>query len=128
MQAKNLKKKYDDIYSELEKQKSEYIKKLKQVSQSTDCETEFTNAYSLSPKDTFFELLLTISKHYYQNRTHTTFGIMTFLTKKVMSRNSSTKTKSFYRITLLNMMNFLKNQNSSKAQRILLVHIKQTNY
>lgn len=60
--SKELKKKYDDIYSELEKQKSEYIKKLKQVSQSTDCETEFINAYSLSPKDTFYELLLTISK------------------------------------------------------------------
>lgn len=60
--SQDLKKKYDEIYSELETQKSEYIKKLKQVSQSTDCETEFINAYSLSPKDTFFDLLLTISK------------------------------------------------------------------
>lgn len=61
--SQDLKKKYDEIYSELETRKSEYIKKLKQVSQSTDCETEFVNAYSLSPKDTFFELLLTISKN-----------------------------------------------------------------
>lgn len=60
--SKDLKKKYDEIYSELEDKKSEYIKKLKQVSQSTDCETEFFNAYSQSSKDTFFELLLTISK------------------------------------------------------------------
>jgi hypothetical protein len=60
--SKELKKKYDQIYSELETQKSEYIKKLKQVSQSSDCETEFINAYSQSPKDTFYELLLTISK------------------------------------------------------------------
>jgi hypothetical protein len=60
--SKELKKKYDDIYSELETQKSEYIKKLKQESQSTDCETEFINAYSQSPKDTFYELLLTVSK------------------------------------------------------------------
>ncbi|HEU5054499.1 MAG TPA: hypothetical protein VFT78_15395, partial [Hanamia sp.] len=44
--SKELKKKYDVIYSELETQKSEYIKKLKQVSQSTDCETEFINACS----------------------------------------------------------------------------------
>lgn len=60
--SKDLKNKYDEIYSELENQKSEYIKKLKQVSQSSDCETEFVNAYSLSTKDTFFELLLNISK------------------------------------------------------------------
>jgi hypothetical protein len=60
--SKELKKKYDDIYSELDGKKSEYIKKLKQVSQSTDCETEFINVYGQSPKDTFFELLLTISK------------------------------------------------------------------
>lgn len=60
--SKDLKKKYDEIYSELENQKSEYIKKLKQVSQSTDCETEFVDAYSQSSKDTFFELLLFISK------------------------------------------------------------------
>lgn len=60
--SKDLKKKYDEIYSELEKQKSEYIKKLKQVSQSTDCEAEFVEAYSQSSKDTFFEELLAISK------------------------------------------------------------------
>lgn len=60
--SKDLKKKYDEIYTELENQKSEYIKKLKQVSQSTDCEAEFLDAYSQSPKDTFFEQLLAISK------------------------------------------------------------------
>jgi hypothetical protein len=60
--SQDLKKKYDEIYSELEIQKNEYIKKLKQISQSTDCEAEFVNAYSLTPKDTFFNLLLTISK------------------------------------------------------------------
>lgn len=60
--SKDLKKKYDEIYTKLETQKNEYIKKLKQVSQSTDCETEFVNAYSQSSKDTFFELLLAISK------------------------------------------------------------------
>ncbi|MBK8944105.1 MAG: hypothetical protein IPM32_02435 [Ignavibacteriae bacterium] len=60
--SQDLKKKYDEIYTDLEKQKSAYIKKLKQVSQSTDCETEFVNTYSQTPKDTFFELLLTISK------------------------------------------------------------------
>ncbi|MEA4986411.1 hypothetical protein SDC9_41272 [bioreactor metagenome] len=60
--SKDLKKKYDEIYSELDNQKNEYLKKLKQVSQSTDCETEFVNTYSQTPKDTFFELILSISK------------------------------------------------------------------
>lgn len=60
--SQDLKRKYDEIYTDLEKQKSEYIKKLKQVSQSSDCETEFVNTYSQTPKDTFFELLLNISK------------------------------------------------------------------
>lgn len=60
--SKDLKKEYDDIYSDLDAKKSEYIKKLKQVSQSTDCESEFINVYGQSPKDTFFELLLTASK------------------------------------------------------------------
>jgi hypothetical protein len=60
--SKDLKKKYDEIYAELEGKKTEYIKKLKLVSQSTDCESEFFNAYNNNPKDTFFELLWTISK------------------------------------------------------------------
>jgi len=60
--SKDLKKKYDAIYSQLTTKKDDYIKKLKKISQSTDCENEFVNAYSNSPKDTFFELLLAISK------------------------------------------------------------------
>jgi hypothetical protein len=60
--SQDLKKKYDKIYSELENQKSEYIKKLKQISQSTDCEIEFINTFSESSKTTFFELLLNTSK------------------------------------------------------------------
>lgn len=60
--SKDLKKQYDDIYKELENRKNEYIKKLKIISQSTDCESEFINTYSNSSKDTFFELLLSISK------------------------------------------------------------------
>lgn len=60
--SKDLKKRYDEIYSELIFHQKEYIKKLKQVSQSTDCEEEFIKTYSTSLKDTFFELLLVISK------------------------------------------------------------------
>jgi hypothetical protein len=61
--SKDLKKKYDAIYSELENNKGEYVKKLKQVTQSTDCENEFINVYRDSPKNTFFELLQSVSKN-----------------------------------------------------------------
>jgi len=60
--SKELKEKYDKIYSELDNQKAEYIKKLKGISQSTDCESEFINTYKNTDKDTFYELLLTVSK------------------------------------------------------------------
>lgn len=60
--SKELKEKYDKIYSDLDNQKAEYIKKLKAISQSTDCESEFINTYKNTEKDTFYELLLTVSK------------------------------------------------------------------
>lgn len=60
--SKDLKKKYDAIYTQLTAKKDDYIKKLKKVSQSTDCENEFVNAHASMEKDTFFELLATISK------------------------------------------------------------------
>ncbi len=60
--SKDLKEKYDNIYSELDIEKSEYIKRLKNISQSTDCETEFVNTYKNTDRDTFYELLSILSK------------------------------------------------------------------
>ncbi|OCB76466.1 hypothetical protein [Flavobacterium crassostreae] len=57
--SKELKKKYDDIYSELNTQKNEYLKKLKVISQSTDCEGELLNTFSQNNAIPFFEVLLT---------------------------------------------------------------------
>ncbi len=54
---KELKEKYDKIYKELETAKSDFIKKLKKVSQSTDCESEFVSTFSENKKDIFFDLL-----------------------------------------------------------------------
>lgn len=56
--SKDLKKEYDEIYSDLNNQKSEYLKKLKTVSQSTDCETELVNSFSENSSNTFFEVVL----------------------------------------------------------------------
>ncbi|MCD4704727.1 hypothetical protein K8R66_01490 [bacterium] len=54
---KELKEKYDKIYKELEIEKNNFIKKLKKVSQSTDCESEFISTFSENEKDSFFNLL-----------------------------------------------------------------------
>jgi len=55
---KELKERYDKIYKNLEIEKNDFIKKLKRVSQSTDCESEFIATFSENEKDTFFDLLL----------------------------------------------------------------------
>jgi len=56
--SKELKKRYDEIYIDLNERKAEFIKKLKVISQSTDCEAEFVNTFSEGANISFFELLL----------------------------------------------------------------------
>ena len=56
--SKDLKEKYDKIYEELNLQKSEFIKKLKSISQSTDCEGEIIDCFTENKNDkNFFEIL-----------------------------------------------------------------------
>ena len=57
---KELKNRYDEIYKDLETAQKEFIKKLKSVSQSTDCESEFIETFKENPKDTFFDLIVKI--------------------------------------------------------------------
>lgn len=61
--SKELKTKYDSIYSELDNAKGEFIKKLKNISQSTDCETEFIATFSGNEgnNNTFFNALLSLA-------------------------------------------------------------------
>jgi len=56
--SKDLKNRYDEIYLELNKIKAEFIKKLKIISKSSDCETEFINTFSENTNTSFFETLL----------------------------------------------------------------------
>lgn len=58
---KDLKDKYDDVYKELEIEKDSFIKKLKGISQSTDCETEFISTFITSNEENFFDLLSEIT-------------------------------------------------------------------
>jgi ABC-type branched-subunit amino acid transport system ATPase component len=58
----DLKIKYEEIYNELEERRKDFVKKLKTISQSTDCETELIESFSNQSKNTFFEVLLDTSK------------------------------------------------------------------
>lgn len=59
--SRELKERYDSIYVELDKIKKEFLKKLKTVSQSTDCEGEFVSTFSQNTKDTFYNLLVSVT-------------------------------------------------------------------
>jgi len=54
---KELKKKYDQIYSELNNAKAELLKKLKTISKSTDCEVEYMGTFSSDSQKNFFDVL-----------------------------------------------------------------------
>lgn len=54
---KELKEQYEKIYSDLDKEKNSFVKNLKSVSQSTDCEEEVLSTFSESEKDTLFDIL-----------------------------------------------------------------------
>lgn len=60
--SNELKKKYEYIYTELHERRKNFIKTLKTVSQSSDCETELIESFSDQSKNTFFEVLLDMSK------------------------------------------------------------------
>jgi len=54
---KELKEKYDQIYSELNNAKAELLKKLKAISKSTDCEVEYMGTFSNDSEKNFFDVL-----------------------------------------------------------------------
>ncbi|MCB9044688.1 MAG: hypothetical protein H6550_00985 [Chitinophagales bacterium] len=55
--SKELKERFDKIYEELDKQKAEFIKKLKLVSKSNDCESEIISTFKTTSNETFFDVL-----------------------------------------------------------------------
>ncbi|MGH1428729.1 MAG: hypothetical protein ACRBEE_12370 [Arenicella sp.] len=58
--SRDLKKRYDTIYKELNEKKSLFIRQLKKISRSNDCEVEFINTFKKEEKDNFFEILYSI--------------------------------------------------------------------
>lgn len=60
--SKELKKRYDDIYFDLNKEKADFIKKLKSISMSTDCESELEDTFTEGSQGTFFDVLLALKE------------------------------------------------------------------
>ena len=58
--SRDLKAKYDDILSDLEIKKHDFIRKLMRVSRSTDCECEILDAFKHNDITSFYEVLLHI--------------------------------------------------------------------
>ncbi len=54
---KELREKYKKIYSDLDKEKVAFIKTLKLISQSSDCEEELLSTFSNNDKETIFDIL-----------------------------------------------------------------------
>jgi hypothetical protein len=80
--TKELKDEYDEAYRELEKGKKDFITKLRNVSQSTDCETEFISAFKNTDEVNFFELLLFVSKLLEKDQKKYTFKYNDIFDKK----------------------------------------------
>lgn len=55
--SKELKEEYDIIYTELNAAKTELLKKLKAISQSSDCEGEYIETFNEDENSNFFEVL-----------------------------------------------------------------------
>ena len=53
----NLKQQYEEIYHQLDNSKKELIKKLQDISESADCEKEFTDTFKENDNQDFYDLL-----------------------------------------------------------------------
>lgn len=60
--SSELKSEYDSIYSELDKEKDTFLKRLKDKMRSSDCEEEFISTFRTNEKDSFFSCLLLLEK------------------------------------------------------------------
>lgn len=61
--SQELKAQYDAIYQELAAAKSDFLRQLKSLSKSTDCEGEILSTFRTHENDTFFTCLLSIEEH-----------------------------------------------------------------
>lgn len=71
--SKELKEQYDIIYTELNREKTELLKKLKAISQSSDCEGEYIGTFNDGENNNFFEVLSDHTPHLQDDTTKISF-------------------------------------------------------
>lgn len=79
---KDLKEQYEKIYTDLDKEKNSFIKNLKSVSQSSDCEDEVLATFSESETDTLFDILERIRPSIDSSKTKYSFRYNDIFDKK----------------------------------------------
>lgn len=71
--TQKLKEEYETIYKGIEQEKNNFIKKLKSISQSSDCESEVQVTFSNSAKESLFNILTDICSELNGNQTKYNF-------------------------------------------------------
>lgn len=118
--SKELKEEYDDIYKYLDSLKGDFIKKLKKVSNSTDCEKEFMNAFS-DYDNNFFSILLKLKKEISENHVLYKFSYNDIFDKKgnvekFLDKNKSLIQEYFNNYkTLLQQSDFFQTDKGGKS-------------
>lgn len=84
--SKKLKTQYDSIYQQLDEAKSDFVKKLKSISQSTDCEEEIITTFAESKKDNFFECL-----EHAKNKVSSTINVFDFKYNDIFDKKGNVK-------------------------------------
>jgi len=79
---KELRGKYEKIYSDLDKEKNSFIKNLKSISKSTDCEEEILSTFLEKEGDTLFDILEKLSSSISSSNTQYSFRYNDIFDKK----------------------------------------------
>jgi hypothetical protein len=126
--SKELKNKYETIYKELDLQKSEFIKKLKATSQSTDCEGEFMNTFSVHEKESFFDTVSLIVGLLIEKPVDFPFRYNDLFDKKDNVKKFLDKNQSLLDQYISNYQTLLSNSKFFKKSKILLELFKRMKY
>lgn len=96
--SQELKEEYEAIYKDIEQEKNNFIKKLKDISKSTDCESEILETFSSNENDNLFDILIRLNpeldgkKRKYDFRYNDVFDkkgkVKNFLSKHISSLDS----------------------------------------
>jgi hypothetical protein len=122
--SKELKNKYDSIYLELDEKKSEFIKKLKSISQSTDCEVEFIETFVTDHRG-FYESLESIISLLDNRISKYNFRYNDVFDKKGNVKKFLDKNQSVLNLYVTKYEDLISKSKFFKNQKTLLALIKQ---